>query len=158
MLQVRINNTELSQDVKKKIASRALIIKDSKVAVLYSRKYDAYITPGGGVEENEKLEQACIREAKEETGIVIKPIKHFAVLDCNYSKIRIVHNYFICEVIEESNDTNKTEHEKDQDLEVRWLSYMEVRNAFSTQAKGYKYDTWMQRECMIISELRDFLK
>jgi ADP-ribose pyrophosphatase YjhB (NUDIX family) len=158
MLQVRINNSELNQDVKKKIASRALIIKDNKVAVLYSRKYDAYITPGGGVEENETLELACIREAKEETGIVIKPIEHFAVLDCNYPRIRIVHNYFICKVIEESNDTNKTEHEKDQDLEVRWLSYIEVRNAFSTQTDSYKYDTWMQREYMVVSELRNYLK
>lgn len=157
MFYVRINNSKLNQNVKTKIAARAIIIKNNKIAVLFSKKYNAYITPGGGIKENELLEEACIREAKEESGIIVKPIEHFAVLDCNYPRMRIVHNYFICEVIEESKDTKKTEHEIDQDLEVRWLSYMEVRNAFSTQTESSKYDTWMQREYMVISELRDYL-
>lgn len=75
MLKIRINDSEFNQDVKIKIASRALIIKDNKVAILYSKKYNAYITPGGGIENDETLEEACIRETKEETGLIVKPIK-----------------------------------------------------------------------------------
>jgi hypothetical protein len=37
MIKVRINNTEYNQDVKLKNASRALIVKDNKLAILYSK-------------------------------------------------------------------------------------------------------------------------
>ncbi len=157
MLEVRINDETLNQDVKTKIAARALIIKDNKVAVLYSKKYNAFISPGGGVEKNETLKEACIREAKEETGLVVKPLEKIAVLDCNYPKIRIVHNYFVCEVIEEGTDTFRTEHERDQELELRWLSLIDLKQAYATTSKSYKYDIWMQRELVVIPELRRFL-
>lgn len=158
MLEIRVNNSTFNQEVKKKIASRALVIKDNKVAILYSKKYNAYITPGCGVEENETLEQACIREAREEAGLIVKPLEQIAVLDCNYPRIRIVHNYFVCELIQEVDDTNKTDHEIVQDLDVRWLTLEEIKQAYATHTENYKYDTWMQTEFIVIPELRKYLK
>ncbi|QMS85266.1 NUDIX hydrolase [Candidatus Xianfuyuplasma coldseepsis] len=158
MLEIRVNSSAFNQEVRKKIASRALILKGNEVAILYSKKYNAYITPGGGVEENETLEQACIREAKEEAGLIVKPIEQIAVLDCNYPKIRIIHNYFVCELIKEVDDTNRTDHEIDQDLELRWLSLEGLKQAYATHTENYKYDTWMQREFIVIPELRKYLK
>lgn len=158
MLKVSILESDYKKDVKHKIAARALIIKDNKVAVLFSRKYNAYITPGGGVEKNETIEEACVREVKEETGLIVNTIEKVAVLDCNYPNSTIVHNYFVCEVIKETNNTNKTDHEKDQDLELKWLNYKEVKHAFSSTTESYKYDIWMQREFSVIPELRRYLK
>lgn len=158
MLEVRINNSEFNQDVKLKTASRALIVKDNKVAILYSKKYNAYITPGGGVEDNESLEEACIREAKEEAGLIVEPIKQIAVVDCNYPRIRIVHNYFVCNVVGKTDSTDRTNHEKDQDLEVKWLSLEELKKAYATLTDSYKYGSWMQREFIAIAQLRSYLE
>lgn len=158
MLEVRVNDNELNQEVEKKIASRALIIRENKMALLYSRKYNAYITPGGGVEDNESIEQACVREAKEETGLIVQPIEQIAVLDCNYRNIRIVHHYFICHLISETDETSKTEHEIDQDLELVWMSLPELKQAYATHTINRKYDVWMQREYIVIPELRKYLK
>lgn len=158
MLEIKIIDTGLHQDVRLRIASRALIIKDSKVAVLYSRKYDFYTTPGGGVEQDETLEETCIREAKEETGLIIKPMKQIAILETNYPRIKIIHNYFVCKLLEESNEINKTAQEMDQDLELKWMNLEEVKKAFSTNSPIIKYDTWMQREYVVISELRNYIK
>jgi 8-oxo-dGTP diphosphatase len=45
-----------------------------------SRNNDLYwLFPGGGVEYMEKLEDAVIRESKEETGLDVKPIGTFAI-------------------------------------------------------------------------------
>lgn len=158
MLEIKIIDTKLNLDVRLKIASRALIIKDNKVAILYSKKYNFYVTPGGGVEQDETLEEACIRESKEETGLIVKPIKQIALLDTNYPRVRIKHNYFICELLEELNEVNMTEQEKDQDLQLKWMNLEEVKNAFSTHSSIMKYDTWMQREYVVISELRNYIK
>jgi 8-oxo-dGTP diphosphatase len=49
-----------------------IIIKDNKILLIHRYKIERgeyYIFPGGGVEENENLEQACIRELKEETNL-----------------------------------------------------------------------------------------
>lgn len=158
MLEVRVNDSNYNQDVKHKIASRALIIKDNKVAILYSKKYNAYITPGGGLEKNENLEQACIRETKEETGLFIQPIEKIAVVDCNYPKIRIEHNYFVCNLVSCSESNDRTKHEKDQDLELIWLSIQELKHAYATTTESYKYDSWMQKEFVAIAQLRNYLK
>lgn len=48
----------------------AIIIKDSKI--LLSKQWDGYDFPGGGIKLGETIEEALIREVKEETGFEIK--------------------------------------------------------------------------------------
>lgn len=61
-------------------AVRCYLIKDGKVVVT---KYNEgqptagyYDIPGGMIEDGETPEQAAIREMKEETGIIVKNLKH----------------------------------------------------------------------------------
>lgn len=58
--------------------SRCIIFKDDKLVLIYREKGDEkyYVFPGGGIEENETKEEAVIREAKEELGIVIETVKY----------------------------------------------------------------------------------
>ncbi len=50
-----------------------VIVKDGKV--LLSRDSKSYDYPGGKIELGESLEQALVREVKEETGLDVKPQK-----------------------------------------------------------------------------------
>ena len=61
-------------------AVRCYLIKDGRVVVT---KYNEgqptagyYDIPGGKIEDGETAEQAAIREMREETGIVVKNLKH----------------------------------------------------------------------------------
>ncbi len=62
-----------------KITVDAIIMVDKESIVLIKRKNqpykDCWAIPGGFVELGETLENAVMREAKEETGLDIKPIK-----------------------------------------------------------------------------------
>ncbi|WP_028116325.1 NUDIX hydrolase [Ferrimonas senticii] len=49
-------------------AVRAIITHQDKILLLYTRRYDDYSLPGGGVDAGESLQQALLREVVEETG------------------------------------------------------------------------------------------
>lgn len=50
-----------------------IIIHDGRILLLQRRKYGLfyYLVPGGGVEEGETVEEAAVREAREETGLEV---------------------------------------------------------------------------------------
>lgn len=54
-------------------SARSIIIRDGKIAMIHSLKYDYYKFPGGGIENGENPVEAMIRETREEAGLVVKP-------------------------------------------------------------------------------------
>lgn len=54
-------------------SARSIIIRDGKIAMIHSLKYDYYKFPGGGIEPGEDPVQAMIRETQEEAGLVVRP-------------------------------------------------------------------------------------
>jgi len=64
--------------MEKRISARAIIIENGEVLTMFRRKKkengtykEYYVIPGGGIEENETLEETCIREIKEEYNVDI---------------------------------------------------------------------------------------
>ena len=54
-------------------SARSILIRDGKVAMVHSLKYDYYKFPGGGIEKGERPADAMIRETREEAGLVVIP-------------------------------------------------------------------------------------
>ena len=54
-------------------SARSIIIKNGKIAMIHSRKYDYYKFPGGGIENGEDPIEAMIRETQEEAGLKVIP-------------------------------------------------------------------------------------
>lgn len=66
-----------------RISARAILISDERILVIKRKKPNghAYLAfPGGGVEQEETLEQCVVREIFEETGLTVAPQTRFAVL------------------------------------------------------------------------------
>lgn len=102
-------------------SARAVIIKDGKIAMVYSKKYNYYKFPGGGIEADECMEDALIREVSEETGLCVirdsiqeygqvhriqKGTKEDIFIQDNY--------YFLCDVKEETEQQNLDKYEADE--------------------------------------------
>lgn len=107
----------------KRYAVRALIIKDQKILLIHSRKYNSYTLPGGGVEKDESLEQAVIREVMEETGLSIKVEQIIGETTEVFDERGILNitTAFLCEVIDEySQDLDPNSVEEGQ--EIIWVS------------------------------------
>lgn len=72
-------NYDVNGTVGKRPSVRGIIIKDGKIAMMHSLKYDYYKLPGGGIEGEETLEETLVREVREESGLIVKKdsIKEF---------------------------------------------------------------------------------
>lgn len=105
---------------KERYACRAVICDGDKMLMTYLKKYDLYMTPGGGVEEGESYEACCKRELMEETGYITDVDR--CALECTeyYGNFRWINRYYICSIKGESS-RNLTKEEKMAETEVAWI-------------------------------------
>jgi ADP-ribose pyrophosphatase YjhB (NUDIX family) len=59
---------EPSGIIVKRLAARGIIIKNGKILLIYTKRYNDYSLPGGGVDDHEDISEGLCRELKEETG------------------------------------------------------------------------------------------
>jgi len=78
--------------------SAAVIIKDGMVLLIHRFRdgIEFFVLPGGTVEEGETLEQAAIREVKEETSLDVKIDKKlWQHLNIHGNDVPKMHHYFL---------------------------------------------------------------
>lgn len=90
-------------------SARSTIIREGKVGLIHSLKYDFYKFPGEGIERGEDPITAMIRETREEAGLVIRSetIKEYGYVhriqksDKDDSECFVQDNYYyLCDVEE----------------------------------------------------------
>ena len=116
----------MKQTLYHRIASGAIVIhKDSVLLVRYPEQY--LVAPGGGIELNESLEDAAVRECAEETGVIIKPIRLIVSELMTTSKYLMQKNWFICKYV--SGTPSVTEESKIEGItEVGWFTAKALKN------------------------------
>lgn len=101
----------LHQSKKLYVKARAIIFKDNKILLLKNINKKTgkikYMLPGGAVENNETIKNAVVREALEEFGVNVNPIKclgkEYYNLKTTYNNTEFVSKrveyYYLCEYI-----------------------------------------------------------
>ena len=86
----------------KRVSSRGIIIKGDYVYAMFRRRItedgavkDYYVIPGGGIDENESLEENVIREIKEEFLVDVKIIGYL----CFDENEDAISHFFSCEIV-----------------------------------------------------------
>ena len=94
-----------------KVETRAAIIKDNKVLLVKEQLDGKWALPGGYQDVNVSIRENVIKEASEEAGAVVQPLKVVAVLDYNRHHhvnfpLGMVKIFVLCEYINHSFNEN----------------------------------------------------
>ena len=102
-------------------SGRAIIIKDNKILLSHELNTDIYMSPGGGLEENETLDRCCVREVEEETGFIVKTTsdEFITVKEYCFETLYISH-YFPCEITG-TGKSALTPTEIDHGITAEWV-------------------------------------
>lgn len=112
--------------VKAKIRAAAILIEKDKILLIHRTQQGKqfWVLPGGGVEKNEKVKDAVVRELKEETSVDAAIIKLIYIH--KYPGINHKHYYYLCKYVSgipKLGDFNElqTMKNKDQTYEPVWV-------------------------------------
>lgn len=150
-----INGTTVSRP-----SARGIIIKDGKLAMIHSIKYDYYKFPGGGIEKNEQKENALMREVLEETGLDVIPqtIKEYGMVHRiqkgDYEDVFIQDNYYyLCDVEDNVHEQKLDDYEKEEKFTLEYVSPKQVIDANKACKSKEADQIMLERECKVIGIL-----
>lgn len=114
-----------------RISAGAIVIHQDKILLVrYNDGPDGssyLVAPGGGVEDAEGINEAVVREVREETGLKVTPRRILFVEDLFYRQYRIAKVWFLCEFI--GGQLAKTQGAKVEGIvEAGWYRRDQLRN------------------------------
>ena len=109
-----------------RIAAGGIVFKDNKILLV--RYHDQIlVSPGGKLEDDENIIQAVMREVKEETNLLVKPLKVLAIEDLITPKFKMIKVWMLCRYV--SGEIHNTPaSEKEGIVEAGWFSKNQLSN------------------------------
>lgn len=150
-----------------RLATRAITMQDQSILLMYTKKYDDYSLPGGGLDDGEDKVDGMMRELCEETGAKdIKNIEPFGI----YKEYRpwykpdfdiqhMISYCYTCDISEELGSTNLEAYEINNGMKAIWINIHEAiahnkKTMASSQEKGLSID----RETFLLQLIAERIK
>ena len=145
-------------------SARCVHIRNGLVAMVHSVKYDYYKFPGGGIEKDERREDAMIREALEEAGMVVIPesVRAYGYVHRVQKSVYVDTDYFIqdnyyylCDAREGVQPQKLDDYEAEEKFT---LEYVEPDKAIFVNRHvnhGPKDQRMLEREAKVLELLKE---
>ena len=143
-------------------SARAIVIREGRVAMVHSRKFDHYKFPGGGIEPGESREAALQREAREEAGLVLdlQSIRPFGFVHRiergDAEPIFLQDNFYYLASVAALVPQELDGYEAEEGYTLRWVEPGEAiqKNKALTSVYKRKYHTMLLREALVLERLQ----
>lgn len=118
-----MKSLDLSKLISVNVVAGVVIIENSKV-LLVQEAYELFRgqwnLPAGMVDLGETIEDAAVREAKEEAGLDVEIIQHLQVLHVAADR-PVIHSYLARRI------GGKIQFDPDEIMDVRWFSFDDIK-------------------------------
>ena len=146
-------------------SARGIIVRDGKLALVYSRKEKYYKFPGGGIKHGEDKKTALIREVREETGLTVIPesIAEFGSVmrrhKSNYEPDTVFEQenfYYVCAVEDEIAEQHLDDYEKEAEFTLQFTDIDEAIRVNEAYSSENLFDHIMiKRELRVLQIIRE---
>jgi len=163
-------NYDPNGSVGRRPSVRGIIVRDGKVAMMHSKKYNYYKLPGGGIEPGETLEDTLVREVREESGLIVKPetIREFGYVrrieKGRKEDIFVQDNYyFLCEAETTPVEQNLDDYEAEEQFTLEFVFVEHATNTNETANHFEKeeiptFHGMLERENRVLALVREELQ
>ncbi len=143
-------------------SARCIVIRDARVAMVHSLKYDYYKFPGGGIEQGENPEAAMIRETLEEAGLVVIPesIREYGFVhriqrsDHPDQGLFVQDNfYYLCQVEAQLTAQKLDDYEAEEHFTLEWVQPELAIGANRNRDHGATDQIMLEREARVLEML-----
>jgi ADP-ribose pyrophosphatase YjhB (NUDIX family) len=149
-----------------RLSTRAIVLRGDLILLLYTKRYEDFSLPGGGIDEGEDRVTGLARELREETGALnIDNIREFGVYEeyrpwykPEFDAVHMISYCYTCTVDRELGETQLEHYEISNGMEPLWVNiYEAIAHNEETIKKSSKKGLSVQRETFLLRTIRDEL-
>ena len=143
-------------------SARSIIIRNEKIAMIHSQKYDYYKFPGGGIENGESPIEAMIRETREEAGLIVIPetIREYGYVhriqrsDYDATECFIQDNYYyLCDAMDRLASQNLDDYEAKESYQLEFTEpILAIKKNRNVKESPYN-QIMFEREARVLESL-----
>lgn len=149
-----------------RVATRSIATKGDDILLLYTKRYEDYSLPGGGLDEGEDKIEGMIRELSEETGAKdIRNIKPFGIYEeyrpwhkPDHDIQHMISYCYRCDINRELGSSSMESYEIKNGMEAVWINIHEaIKHNRNTIATSEKKGMSIERETFLLELIADDL-
>ncbi|MDA9556683.1 NUDIX domain-containing protein [Vibrio sp.] len=114
----------------KRLSTRAIVQKDDQILLMYTKRYEDYSLPGGGLDNEEPILEGCTRELIEETGAQnVRNLQPYGIYEeyrpwyrDNANVMNMISYCFTCEIDDELGTPELESHEINNGMVPMWVN------------------------------------
>ncbi len=115
-------------------AARGIVLREDKILLLFTERYNDFSLPGGGVDGDEDIQVALKRELEEETGARdVQVHSYFGFIEeyrpywkPEYDLMHMTSHFFVCDIAPEQAEVRMESYEIANGMKPIWISVNEA--------------------------------
>lgn len=148
-------------------ATRSIALKGKTILLLYTKRYEDYSLPGGGLDFGEDKIEGMMRELQEETGAQnIKNINPFGLYEeyrpwykPDYDIQHMISYCYTCEINKELGPTSLEAYETNNGMKAVWINIHEaISHNEKTMATSPKKGMSIERETFLLKLIAERIR